>query len=61
MLEIPDSTVNRIVDKFSQNGIDAKMGDFTPQLYNIWNFAGWLCMVGGVVYNTCITLNRFNA
>jgi len=39
MLEIPDSTVNRIVDKFSQNGKDAKMGDFTPQLYNIWNFA----------------------
>jgi len=37
-IEISEGTVNNIIEKL-KNGKSAKNEDFTPQLYNIWNFA----------------------
>lgn len=38
VLSEPQSTINRIIKDFIQIGKDAKMDNFKPQLYNIWNF-----------------------
>ena len=37
MIQVPETTSKRIIEKV-QNGKIAEM-DFSPQLYNIWNFA----------------------
>ncbi len=36
---LDQATISRITTKFMQNGKTAEMHNFTPQLYNIWNFA----------------------
>jgi len=39
LTEVSHGTVVNIIEKIIQNGKIAKMDNFTPQLYNIWNFA----------------------